>query len=79
MQSYGNAPARKIFCDRVELFCGYGQSESGFNISTFLIDREYDVTPVGRIGEHKSEIYIMDDDGNVLPVGKTGNLCYRAP
>ena len=75
----GGEPAKKIFSDRVEIFCGYGQSESGFNVSTFLIDREYDVTPVGRIGEHKSEIYIMDDGGNVLPVGETGNLCYRAP
>ena len=63
----------------MEIFCGYGQSESGFNISTFLIDREYDVTPVGRTGEHKSEICIMDDSGNVLPDGETGNLCYRAP
>ena len=75
----GGEPARKTFCDRVELFCGYGQSESGFNISTYFIDREYDITPVGRIGENKSEICIMDDDGNILPVGKTGNLCYRAP
>ena len=75
----GGEPARKIFNDRVEIFCGYGQSESGFNISTFLIDREYDVTPVGRTGEHKSEICIMDDSGNVLPDGETGNLCYRAP
>ena len=75
----GGEPARRLFSDRVEIFCGYGQSESGFNISTFLIDREYDVTPVGRIGEHKSEIHIMDDCGNELPVGETGNLCYKAP
>ena len=75
----GGEAAKNIFSDRVEIFCGYGQSESGFNISTFRIDRAYDVTPVGRIGEHKSEIYIMDDGGNVLPVGETGNLCYRAP
>ena len=75
----GGEPARRLFSDRVEIFCGYGQSESGFNISTFLIDREYDVTPVGRIGEHKSEIHIMDDCGNELPVGEMGNLCYKAP
>ena len=75
----GGETAKKIFSDRVEIFCGYGQSESGFNISTFLIDREYDVTPVGRLGEQKAQICIMDDAGRVLPPGETGNLCYKAP
>ena len=75
----GGEPAKRIFSDRVEIFCGYGQSESGFNITTFLIDREYDNTPVGRIGEQKAEICIMDDEGRVLPAGETGNLCYKAP
>ena len=54
-------------------------SETGLLANDDVIDREYDVTPVGRTGEHKSEICIMDDGGNVLPDGETGNLCYRAP
>jgi acyl-coenzyme A synthetase/AMP-(fatty) acid ligase len=75
----GGETAKKIYSDRTEIFCGYGQSESGFNITTFRIDREYDNTPVGRIGEQKAEICIMDDGGNELPAGETGNLCYKAP
>jgi len=75
----GGEPVKGIFSSRVQIFCGYGQSESGFNISTFLIDREYDVTPVGIIGEQKAEIRILDDDGNELPAGEAGNLCYKAP
>ena len=75
----GGETAKRVFSDRVEIFCGYGQSESGFNITTFLIDREYDITPVGRAGEQKATICIMDDEGRVLPDGETGNLCYRAP
>ncbi len=75
----GGETAKWIFSDRVELFCGYGQSESGFNITTFLIDREYDITPVGRIGEQKAEICILDDEGKPLPAGERGNLCYQAP
>ena len=57
----GGETAKRVFCDRVELFCGYGQSESGFNITTFLIDREYDITPVGRLGGQKAEICILDE------------------
>ncbi len=75
----GGETVKRIFSDRVEIFCGYGQSESGFNITTFLIDREYDVTPVGRMGEQRAQICIMDDGGEVLPAGVTGNLCYKAP
>ncbi len=75
----GGEPARRLFSDRVELFCGYGQSESGFNITTFLIDREYDITPVGRLGGQKAEICILDEEGKPLPRGEKGNLCYRAP
>ena len=75
----GGEAANGIFSDQVELFCGYGQSESCFNITTFLIDREYDNTPVGRIGEQKAKICIMSDEGEVLPPGEKGNLCYKAP
>lgn len=75
----GGETAKRVFSDHVEIFCGYGQSESGFNISTFRIDREYDITPIGRIGEQKAELCIMDDGGNVLPIGEKGNLCYQAP
>ena len=75
----GGEAVTNIFSDRVEIFCGYGQSESGFNITTFLIDREYDITPVGRMGEQKAKISIMDDEGRILPAGETGNLCYQAP
>jgi acyl-coenzyme A synthetase/AMP-(fatty) acid ligase len=75
----GGETAKRVFCDRVELFCGYGQSESGFNITTFLIDREYDITAVGRLGGQKAEICILDDEGKPLPRGEKGNLCYRAP
>ena len=75
----GGEMAKRLFSDRVEIFCGYGQSESGFNITTFLIDREYDITPVGRAGEQKTKICIMDDAGKELPVGEAGNLCYMAP
>ena len=75
----GGETAKNIFSERTEIFCGYGQSESGFNITTFRIDREYDITPVGRIGDQKAEICIMDDGGKVLPIGEKGNLCYKAP
>ena len=75
----GGETAKKIYNDQVEIFCGYGQSESGFNITTFLIDREYDVTPIGRAGEQKAEICILDDEGRTLSAGETGNLCYKAP
>lgn len=75
----GGETVKRTFSDQVEIFCGYGQSESGFNISTFLIDREYDITPVGRIGEQKANLCILDEGGNVLPIGEKGNLCYEAP
>ena len=75
----GGEAVKKVFSEQVEIFNGYGQSESSFNITTFRIDREYDNTPVGRIGDQKAEICIMDDDGSVLPVGEMGNLCYKAP
>ena len=75
----GGEAARHIYSDRVEISNGYGCSESCFKVCTFRIDRDYDLTPVGRKEDLKTDICIMDEKGNILQDGEYGYLCYKAP
>ena len=56
----------------------YGQSESCFITSTFLIDREYDICPIGQ-PQFDLKYRVVDDEGNAVPDGETGELIFANP
>lgn len=51
----------------------YGQSE-GFLYSTFLVDKPYDNTPVGK-PLNGVEFKVIDAEGNEVPSGEEGEIC----
>ena len=54
----------------------YGQTETAGIGPTFIVDKAYDNTPIGM--PIPSFMYsIQDQNGNEVPVGNEGELCYR--
>ena len=58
----------------IQLYNYYGQTETFAGICTFLIDKPYVNTPVGK-GFGDADILILDDEGNPLPDGQRGEIC----
>ena len=72
-------PAKDIFRGDITLYNTYFQSESGYLLAIFKIDRVYDITPVGKPPRAKREIVIRDDDGKKAAGGEHGELCFDNP
>ena len=56
----------------------YAQSESGVVTSIFVIDKEYDVCPVGK-PQFDMKYRVVDDDGNDVPDGEIGEFLFENP
>ena len=63
--------------DGVRLINKYAMSESLFTVAAFGIDRLYDVTPAGKKCLDEIDIMILDDNGNLLQNGETGEICFK--
>ena len=74
----GSEPANKFYLKGVTNFNMYAQSESGLVTSMFVIDREYDVCPIGK-PQFDLKYRIVDDEGNDVPEGETGELIFENP
>ncbi len=74
----GSEPANGIYLEGVQLINNYGMSEGGFKICQFVIDKPYDVCPVGKPTLPGMEIILLDDDGNEVAQGETGEICFEA-
>ena len=74
----GSEPANKFYLKGVTNFNMYAQSESGVVTSMFMIDREYDVCPIGK-PQFDLKYRVVDDDGNDVPDGETGELIFENP
>ena len=72
-------PAKNVFREGITIYNTYFQSESGFMIAVFKIDRDYDVTPVGKSPCAESKIVILDEDGNEAKDGEIGEVCFENP
>ncbi len=72
----GSEPANNVFVKDVRLINVYAMSESGFCISLFEIDRPYPVCPIGKPGVKTT---LIDEEGEPVPDGETGELCFEAP
>lgn len=74
---FASEPLRYLYQDGRTLLNIYIQSE-GYHICGFRLNKEYKNTPVGRPVED-SMVRLLDDDGNVVPAGRSGELCYYNP
>ncbi len=52
----------------------YGQSETCGGFCTFVIDKAYDVTPIGKPRADVT-MHLFDGDGNEVPDGEDGEIC----
>ena len=71
-------PATGIYKEGIETFAYYGMSETCFMVSSFLLDRVYDRAVVGK-NNFGLRIRILDEDGNCVPRGETGEICFDNP
>lgn len=74
----GSEPANKFYLKGVTNFNMYAQSESGVVTSMFMIDREYDICPIGK-PQFDLKYRVVDDEGNDVPDGETGELIFENP
>ena len=75
----GGEPANGIFVEGKELVNGYSMSECGFPLAEFIIDKKYNVCPVGKPDDPHVVVQILDYDGKELPDGTEGEICVEAP
>ena len=74
----GSEPANNVYNKNLELINIYACSESGFAVGVFLIDKSYEVCPIGK-PEVETKIVLIDEDGNEAKDGEIGELCFENP
>lgn len=74
----GSEPANNLYLKGVTTFNMYAQSESGVVTCMFVIDKEYDVCPVGK-PQFDMKYRIVDDEGNDVPDGEIGEFIFENP
>ncbi len=74
----GSEPANNLYIKGVQLVNIYAASESGFAVGVFEIDKSYETCPIGR-PEIDTKVRLIGEDGNEVPDGETGELCFDDP
>ena len=74
----GSEPANGYYLKGVTNYNMYAQSEGGVIAGMFVIDREYDVCPIGK-PQFDMKYRVVDDDGNDVPDGETGEFVFESP
>ena len=74
----GSEPANRYYLKGLTNYNMYAQSESGVITSMFVIDKEYDVCPVGR-PQFDMKYRVVDDDGNDVQDGEMGEFIFESP
>lgn len=74
----GSEPANNIYNKNLDLINVYAASESGFAVGIFKIDKPYDTCPIGKPA-NDTRIYLIDEQGNEVEDGDTGELCFDNP
>ncbi len=75
----GSEPANGLYYPdgKPSILNTYSCSEAGFAVMNFLLDKPYDVAPIGR-PLPGVEVALMDDDGNIVEGEGEGELCIRS-
>ena len=74
----GSEAANGISLDRAKLLNIYSMSESLFSVSEFVIDRKYDVCPVGKPAEGV-RVMLLGEGGEETVPGEIGEVCVEMP
>ena len=74
----GSEPANNFYLKGLTNYNMYAQSESGIVSSMFVIDKEYDVCPIGK-PQFDMKYRIVDEDGNDVPDGEIGEYIFESP
>ena len=74
----GSEPANGLYYEGgiPEIVNTYSMSEAGFCVLRTILDRAYDVAPVGFSGLAGIEYELIDDDGKVVEGAGQGELCF---
>ena len=75
----GSEPANGISLEGVELVNNYAMSEGAFTVCQFPIDKAYDVCPVGKPASPALKVSLLDEEGNEVPQGAQGEICFPNP
>ena len=73
----GSEPANGIFLEGVELINNYSMSEGAFTLCQFIIDRPYDLCPVGKPNYDGLKIHLLDSEGKES--AESGEICFENP
>ena len=65
-----------IYFKDFKLINHYGLTETCGAGASFVVDKPYEITPIGKPGAHV-EYCIMDEDGNEVPQGEKGEFCLK--
>ena len=74
----GSEPANRYYLKGVTNYNMYAQSEGGVVAGMFVIDKEYDVCPIGK-PQFDMKYRIVDEDGNDVPDGEIGEFIFESP
>ena len=74
----GSEPANNLYNKNLDLINIYACSESGFAVGFFKIDKAYETCPIGT-PQVETEIMLLDEEGNKVAEGETGELCFTNP
>lgn len=69
-------PANGLHVEGPRLLNVHAMSETGFNTSSFELDRAYDVAPIGKPG-FDLKTCILDEEGNEVSDGEIGEYCFE--
>ena len=72
-------PLENVYREDVTIYNTYAQSETGYLAAIFKTDRAYDRTPVGVPRCPGRELLILDENGNRVPAGVIGEVCFENP
>lgn len=75
----GSEPANGIYIDGIDIINTYSMSEGAFNVAKFIIDRPYEVTPVGKPTYDGINLSLLDDNCREVLEGEIGELCFENP
>ena len=67
----GSERVSNLYTEDFQIVNGYGMSETASGVLMFLLDRNYDNTPIGRPAGDEV-FYVVDENGNIV---KQGELC----
>lgn len=74
----GSEPANNLYIEGATLVNTYSMSESGCPLCMFIIDKPYDLCPIGK-PLPGIDIKLLDEDGNEVAEGEVGEFCFDNP